>query len=349
MMGLTPGVGRILHFPYPSRNRESWHAIGQPETAEQSRTRPRHRHTGSNVRPSVVVVIVDVDVPVSRGHRRQPRRRSHILEDGVALAVEPFVEVQAHGGDLPAIIGRAGVVFGDGYVGEPVAVDVPNGDARVEVDLRPIGVRSRSYQTRSLGADLTESPVAVRDEQAVRANNVGVPVTVAGQVLGRDPEPFDVGRQFGRGSRVDELEPTLVAQQDALAALEAVLGDEQVEQPIVVVVQHGYGASTDIVAAVGGDGTRDDLEATRVVAQGDGLPWFRLVVGYFLVPRQHEVLVAVVVQIGESEPASPPVGPWERWINGEAVGATDRELVGLERTARVTLLDEGIVVGERTE
>src|SRR5215213_1082758 len=145
MMGLASSVGRILHFAYPGGNRESWHAVGQPEAAEQGRTRPRHRHAGGDVRPPVVVIVVDVDVSVSGGHRRQPSRRGHVLEDGVALAVEPFVEVQAHGGDLPAIIGRAGVVFGDGYVGAPVAVDVTNGDARVEVDLRPIGVRSRSY------------------------------------------------------------------------------------------------------------------------------------------------------------------------------------------------------------
>src|SRR5215210_1090208 len=125
MMGLTPRVGRILHFPYPSRNRESWHAIAQPETAEQSRTRPRYRHTGSDVRPSVVVVIVDVDVSVFGGHRGQPRRRRHILEDRVALAVEPFVEVQAHGRNLSAIIGRAGVVFSHDHVGASVTVDVP--------------------------------------------------------------------------------------------------------------------------------------------------------------------------------------------------------------------------------
>src|SRR5918995_6601506 len=96
MMGLIPGFGGPLDFSDPSRNRESWYTIGQPETAEQGRTRPRHRYTGSDVRPSVVVVIVDVDVSVLGGHRRQPRSRRHILEDRVAFAVQPFVEVQAH-------------------------------------------------------------------------------------------------------------------------------------------------------------------------------------------------------------------------------------------------------------
>src|SRR5688572_4623969 len=100
MMGLISGFGSPLDFSNPSRNRKPWHAIGQPETSEHGRTCPRHRYTGSDVWPSVVVVIVDVDVSVFSGHRRQPRSRRHILEDRVAFAVEPFVEVQAHGRNL---------------------------------------------------------------------------------------------------------------------------------------------------------------------------------------------------------------------------------------------------------
>src|SRR5215208_2627813 len=100
MMGLISGFGGPLDFSYPSRNRKPWHAIAQPETAEHGRTRPRHRNTGGDVRPSVVVVIVDVDISVLRGHRGQPRRCRHVLEDRVALAVQPFVEVQAHGWNL---------------------------------------------------------------------------------------------------------------------------------------------------------------------------------------------------------------------------------------------------------
>src|SRR5215203_6700624 len=348
MMGLISGFGGPLDFSYPSRNRKPWHAIGQPETAKQGRTRPRHRNTSGDVRPSVVVVIVDVDVSVLGGHRRQLRLRRHILEDRVASAVESFVEVQAHSRNL-STVGRAGVVFGNGHVGAPVAVDVPNRDARVEVGSRAIGVGCRSYQTCSLGPDLPEGPIPLSDEQAVRANHVEVAVTVAGEVLGRNSEAFDVGRQSGRGGRVDELEPTLVAQKAALTALEAVLGDEQVEQPIGVVVQYGYGAASYVIATVGGNGTRDFLEAASVVAQGDGLPGSRLVVGFFLVSRKHEILVAIIVQIGESEPASPPVGLGEGCIYSKPVGAADGELVGLECTARVTQLDEGIVVGESPE
>src|SRR5215217_4518332 len=282
MMGLISGFGSPLYFSYPRRNRIPWDAIGQPETAEHGRTRPRHRNTGGDVRPSVVVVIVDVDIPVLGRYRRQPRCRGHILENRVAFAVQSLVEVQAHSRNL-STVGRAGVVFGNGHVGTPVPVDVPNRDAGVEVGSRPIGVGCRSHQTHRLGADLPEGPISLGDEQAVRANYVEVAVTIAGEVLGRDPEAFNVGRQSSRGGRVDELEPTLVAQKAALAALEAVLGDEQVEQPIGVVVQYGYRAASDIVATVGGNGTRDDLEAARVVAQGDGLSGSPLVVGYFLV------------------------------------------------------------------
>src|SRR5215207_3392288 len=284
MMGLISGFGGPLDFSNPRRNRKPWYAIAQPETAEYGRTRTRHRNTGGDVRPSVVVVIVDVDIPVFSGHRRQLRLRRHILEDRVAFAVESFVEVQAHGRNL-STVGRAGVVFGNGHVGTPVPVDVPNRDAGVEVGSRPIGVGCRSHQTHRLGADLPEGPISLGDEQAVRANYVEVAVTIDGEVLGRDPEAFDVGRQSSRGGRVDELEPTLVAQKAALAALEAVLGDEQVEQPIGVVVQYGYRAASYVVAAVGGNSTRDYLEAARVVAQGYGLSGSRLVVGFFLVSR----------------------------------------------------------------
>src|SRR5918993_26056 len=348
MMGLIPGFGSAFDFSNLCRNRKSWHAIAQPETAENSRTRPRHSHTGGDVRPSVVVVIVDVDIPVLSGNRRQLRLRRHILEDRVASAVEPFVEVQANGRNL-STVGRAGVVFGNGHVGATVPVDVPSRDAGVEVGSRAIGVGCRSYQSRALGPDLPEGPVSLGDEQAVRANHVEIAVTVAGQILGRDPEAFDVGRQPGRGGRVDELELSLVAQKAALAAFEAVLGDEKVEQPIGVVVQYGYRAAPDVFAAVGGNGPRDFLEAARVVAQGDSLSWSRLVECFFLVSRKHEILVAVVVQIGESQTASPPVGPWESCIYSKPVGAADGELVGLERSARVTQLDEGIVVGESAE
>src|SRR5215211_2585822 len=348
MMRLLSGFGGPFDFSDPGRNRVPRYAIAQPETAEHGRPRLRHRNTGSDVRPSVVVVIVDVDVSVFSGHRGQPRCRRHILEDRVAFAVQPFVEVQAHSRNL-STVGRAGVVFGNGHVGTPVPVDVPNRDAGVEVGSRPIGVGCRSHQTHRLVADLPEGPISLGDEQAVRANYVEVAVTIAGEVLGRDPEAFNVGRQSSRGGRVDELEPTLVAQKAALAALEAVLGDEQVEQPIGVVVQYSYRAATDVVATVGGNGTRDFLEAASVVAQGDGLSWSRLVVGFFLVSRQHEILVAIVVQIGESEPARPPVGLGEGGVYSEPVGATDGELVGLERTSRVTLLNEGVVVGESAE
>src|SRR5918994_6375337 len=282
MMGLVSRFGGSLYFSDPCRNRVPWHAIAQPETAEHGRTRPRHRNTGGDVRPSVVVVIVDVDVSVFGGHRGQSRCRRHILEDRVTFAVEPFVEVQAHGWNL-STVGRAGVVFGNGHVGAPVAVDVSNRDARVEVGSRAIGVGSRSYQTCGLGPDLPEGPISLGDEQTIRANHVEIAVPVAGQVLGRNPEAFDVGRQSGRGGRVDELEPTLVAQKAALAAFEAVLGDEQVEQPVGVVVQYGYRATSDVVATVWGNGTRDFLEVARIVAQGYGLPGSRLVVGYFLV------------------------------------------------------------------
>src|SRR5215204_3169510 len=284
MMGLISGFGSSFDFSNPGRNRKPWYTISQPETAKHGRTRPRHRNTSGDVRPSVVVVIVEVDVSVLGGHRGQPRCSRHILEDRVAFAVEPFVEVQAHSWNL-STIGRAGVVFGNGHIGVPVTVDVPNRDAGVEVGPRAIGVGCRSYQTRSLGPDLPEGPISLGDEQAVGANHVEIAVTVASEVLGRNPEAFDVGRQARRGGRVDELEPTLVAQKAALAALEAVLGDEQVEQPVGVVVQYGYRAATDVVASVGGNGTRDYLEAARVVAQGDGLPRSRLVVGFFLVSR----------------------------------------------------------------
>src|SRR5215207_6032060 len=108
MMGLISGFGSPLDFSNPRRNRVPWYAIGQPETAENSRTRPRHRNTGGDVWPSVVVVIVDVDVSVLGGNRRQLRLRRHILEDRVASAVEPFVEVQANGRNL-STVGRAGV------------------------------------------------------------------------------------------------------------------------------------------------------------------------------------------------------------------------------------------------
>src|SRR5215207_3796153 len=285
MMGLISGFGGPLDFSNPCRNCVPWDTIAQPETAKNGRTRPRHRNTSRDVRPSIVVVVVDVDVSVFSGHRGQPRCRRHILEDRVTFAVEPFVEVQAHSWNLSTLIGRACVVFGNGHVGAPVAVDVSNRDAGVEVGSRAIGVRCRSHQTCGLGANLTERPLSLGDEQTIRANHVEIAVTVAGQVLSRDPEAFDVGRQSGRGGRVDELEPTLVAQKAALAALEAVLGDEQVEQSIGVVVQYGYRAASYVVATVWGNGTRDFLEAARVVAQGDGLPGSRLVVGFFLVSR----------------------------------------------------------------
>src|SRR5215211_936109 len=284
MMRLISGFGGPLDFSDPSRNSVPWHAIAQPETAENGRTRPRHRNTGSDVRPSVVVVIVDVDVSVFSGHRRQPRRCRHILEDRFAFAIQPFVEVQAHSWNH-STVGRAGVVFGNGHIGAPITVDVPNRDAGVEVGSRAIGVGCRSYQTCSLGPDLPEGPIPLSDEQAVRANHVEVAVTVAGEVLGRNSEAFDVGRQSGRGSRVDELESTLVAQKAALAALEAVLGDEQVEQAIGVVVQYRYRAASDVVATVGGNGTREYFETASVVAQDDGLSGSTLVVGFFLVSR----------------------------------------------------------------
>src|SRR5215207_460049 len=282
MMGLISGFGGPLDFSNPCRNCVPWDTIAQPETAKNGRTRPRHRNTSRDVRPSIVVVVVDVDVSVFSGHRGQPRCRRHILEDRVAFAVEPFVEVQAHGWNL-STVGRAGVVFGNGHIGAPVTVDVPYRDAGIEVGPRAIGVGCRSHQARGLGPDLTEGPISLGDEQAVGANHVEVAVTVAGEILGRDPEAFDVGRQARRGSRVDELESTLVAQKAALAALEAVLGDEQVEQPVGVVIQYGYRATSDVVATVGGNGTRDYVKAARVVAQGDGLPGSRLVVGFFLV------------------------------------------------------------------
>src|SRR5215213_4082680 len=282
MMGLISGFGSSFDFSDSCRNCVPWHAIAQPETAEHGRTRPRHRNTGGDVRPSVVVVIVDVDIPVLGRYRRQPRCRGHILENRVAFAVQSLVEVQAHSRNL-STVGRAGVVFGNGHVGAPVTVDVPNRDAGVEVGPRSIRVRCWPNQTRSLGADFTEGPIALGDEQAVGANHVEIAITVAGEVLGRNSEAFDVGRQSGRGGRIDELESTFVAQQAALAALEAVLGDEQVEQPIGVVVHYGYRAASDVVATVGGNGTRDYLKAARVVAQSDSLSGSRLVVGFFLV------------------------------------------------------------------
>src|SRR5918912_3621287 len=166
-MGLISGFCGPFDFSYASGYRESWNTIAQPETAEHGRARPGDRYTGSDVRPSVVVVIIYVDVSSSRGHRRQPRRCRHILEDRVAFAVEPLVEVKAYGRDLLNIIGCAGVVFGDGHVGAPIPVDIPHGDAGIEVGLRTIGVAGGSYQTYSLGTDLTEGSITLRDKKAV--------------------------------------------------------------------------------------------------------------------------------------------------------------------------------------
>src|ERR671913_2523931 len=163
MMGLISGFCGPLYFSDTCRNRKPWYAIAQTETAKHSRTRLRHRNTGGDVRPSVVVVIVDVEVSVLGGHGGQPRCRRHILKDRVAPAVQAFVEVEAHGRNL-STVGRACVVFGNGHVGAPVAVDVSNRDARVEVGSRAIGVGSRSYQTCGLGPDLPEGPIPLGDE-----------------------------------------------------------------------------------------------------------------------------------------------------------------------------------------
>src|SRR5215216_2713514 len=106
------------------------------------------------------------------------------------------------------------------------------------------------------------------------------------------------------------------------------------------------------MAVVLRNGIRNCLEAAGVVAQGDGFAGRSfLVVLIFLVSRQHEIFVAVVVEIGESETARPPVGLREDgiWGYGKPVGTTHRELVWLKRTTRVTLLNKGMVVGERTE
>src|SRR5215218_6351227 len=106
------------------------------------------------------------------------------------------------------------------------------------------------------------------------------------------------------------------------------------------------------MAVVLRNGIRNCLEAAGVVAQGDGFAGrCLLIVLIFLVSRQHEIFVAIVVQIGESETTRPPVGLREDgiWGYGEPVSATYRELVWLKRTTRVPLLNKGMVVGERTE
>src|SRR5215208_3548092 len=106
------------------------------------------------------------------------------------------------------------------------------------------------------------------------------------------------------------------------------------------------------MAVVFRNGILNYLEAAGVVVQGDGLAGrCLLVVLIFLVSRQHEIFVAVVVQIGESETARPPVGLREDgiWGYGKPVSATYHELVWLKRTTRVTLLNKGMVVGERTK
>src|SRR5215212_5569601 len=106
------------------------------------------------------------------------------------------------------------------------------------------------------------------------------------------------------------------------------------------------------MAVVLRNGIRNYLEAAGVVAQGYGFAGrCLLIVLIFLISRQHEIFVAVIVQIGESETARPPVGLRKDsiWGYGEPVSATYRELVWLKRSTRITLLNKGMVVGERTE
>jgi hypothetical protein len=91
------------------------------------------------------------------------------------------------------------------------------------------------------------------------------------------------------------------------------------------------------------------VEPASVVAQDDGFPSGLLIVAVLLVSGEHQIFVAVVVQIGESQTARPPVGLREGCIYGEPVSATNCELVGLECTARQPPLNKGVIVSERPE
>ncbi len=96
-------------------------------------------------------------------------------------------------------------------------------------------MRERPREFRRLAiaiARLAEKePVAVPDEK-VRA-----PVFI--HIRDREPEPEDILRQPGLARDVPELQAAHVAQQHrARRARELVLDDEQIEQPVAVVVEH---------------------------------------------------------------------------------------------------------------
>jgi hypothetical protein len=144
-----------------------------------------------------------------------------------------LVQVEADA-DQPAVVDGAVVVVADRQVEETVTVHVRH---RGTSDIVLIAV---GLPVEDLRVDLGEPSRAIREEQAVGARHKDVCVPVAVEVGHRDPETMDSLRDTGVLGDVAEPEPALVAEQYARAAGEAILGDEQVVEPVAVVVEDPY-------------------------------------------------------------------------------------------------------------
>ena len=139
------------------------------------------------------------------------------------------------------------------------------------------------------------------EEHPVRPTDHEVGVAVEVEVGGADTEASDPGSEPSSSPSpeatgdVREREVAVVAQQDARATGEPVLGDEQVDLAVTVVVEQADGAG-----ALGSVQRRHGGETSVVVAQhGRGLA----AIAVPDVAGHHQVEVAVAVEVSESRPA----------------------------------------------
>ena len=294
------------------RGFEAGHAVLDAEVAEHRRSGAVvRRRRGQDVGPAVGVDVDDLHVGRLRGKADETRLLGDVAESRRSVGAGALVEVEPHR-YLDAAVDGAVVMLADDQVAAAVPVHVAYRDAGGVV-LLAVGLPGEH-----LGVALAERAGAVVDEQAVGAGDEQIGPTVAAEIGSGHPQAVHVGGKAGVGGRGGKAEATLVAQQDARPSGETVLGEEQVEGAVAVIVENADGAEPPFGVEVGGDG-----EAAVVVAEHHrrGAAGFTRT----MVAGDHQVEIAVAVEVGEGGAARAALLPRERLVEPEPLGSAEQQ------------------------